>query len=99
MKIKIKKHTPVRYPMSTYRVALGTWATYTHNKDNQVKDITTDLDPQVDTTPDWYEDALEYKKFKGDWNKCHDGFCGLGYVYSPKQPLHKRLTKLFKRKS
>lgn len=85
--IPIKRHTPVRMKQSV-------WLTdaYSHkvwslrNSYKLVTDLHTDLDPQVDATPDWY-DAVDEHVMKSVLEGAER-----------KQPLHKRLTKLFKRR-
>lgn len=68
--IKIKRHTPVRMKESLNRIAI--WGKNNHAKTTRngtpVKDLHTDLDPQVDATPDWYD----YKDWKVDWNEWHE---------------------------
>ncbi len=73
--IKIHRHTKVRYRYSPHMFVSYSGLGLSEAHDiiyPLVKDITTGLDPQVDTTPDWYEDPLEYKEFKGDWKEWHD---------------------------
>lgn len=91
MKIQIKKHTPVRRPKSRYLTETrnapeGTLVPFYNYSMNQAlygKPL-TDLSVGL-------ENPLEL-----GWRKTYSGTWQLD---KPKQPLHKRLTKLFKRRN